>query len=490
MIMIKRLLVNCFLILLITGCSHSPEYINRTIHNENFINTLDSYLFSDSGGSVIEINSQFEEQSHLMVNAVLQHVSEIDFLYDNEPTCEQQESNLFYCKILLSKLVNQSVFENNELQSSSFFDIYFLYDALEEIGAMDDLQMLINNVRDNPVPSKNETIEYYYYLIMDFIFNGTIHDNMKTDIISIIEDYHNSYIVDYDEPIILHAALVLSRLYELDVDLSSLKEIYSDSINQISILLRDEMTFFVHLEVVSEMNKQLNEKIELDIIRKQPVYQTYYYSLDSLRNLYLLSNIFPSDDLKDHEIYTGLIQHRLSSFLEEQGSEIKESYQASYFLQQASLNVGFKGIDDYLIAGDGTCDNVSPLVEQYYCYKLLDKYSGNQFEIVNENDLFEKVTILDMSEINDANMQEVIKLYDEVLSFTGENFYVILNTYLNLLTAHGIEFDENDFMNKISSYECELGYCTETGNYDLEMGIYFNNILNLLKGDMDAKGFR
>lgn len=487
--MMKRILVFCFLILMVAACSNSPEFINRAIHNKNLINTIDSYLFSDSGGNVIEINSQFEEQSNLMVNAVKLHVPEVDYANYNESTCKQQESNLFYCKILLTRLLHQSVFENDELQSSSFFDLYFLHDALEKIGSMEDLQPLVNAVKENPIPPKNNPIEYYYYVIMDFIINGNVHGDVEDEVNAIIEDYSSSSIIDYDEPIILHAALVLSRLYELNVDLSSVKKIYSDRINQTSILLRDEITFFVHLEIVNEMNKQLDEKLTMELIRKQPVYQTYYYSLDSLRNLYLMSNIFPSDDLKDHEVYVDLIQHRLSSFLEENGNEIKQSYQQSYFLQQASLNVDYKGFEEYLIVGDGTCDNVSPLIEQYYCLKLVNQYLGNQIEI-NNNDLLETVTILDMLEINDTNKQEIVGLYNEVLSFSEENFYVMLNIYLNLLISHDIEFDENDFIDKVSSYECELGYCTETGNYDFEMSIYFNNILNLLEGDKHAEGFR
>ncbi|MDY0408854.1 hypothetical protein [Paracerasibacillus soli] len=487
--MMKRMLIFCFITIIITACNNSPEFINRAVHNENFINTIESYLFSDSDSSVIEINSQFEEQSNIMVNAVKLHVPEVDSLNYGESSCKQQESNLLYCKVLLTRLLNQSVFERDELQSSSYFDTYFMYVALEENGAMEDLSTLLDSVQENPVPTKNNTIEYYYYVIMDFIINDKIHDDVEDEVISIIEDYRSSYIIDYDEPIILHAALVLSRLYELNVDLSLVKEIYSDHINQTLVLLRDEITFYVHLEVVSEMNKQLDEKLVMEIISNQPVYQTYYYSLDSLRNLYLLSNILPSQDLKDYEVYIGLIQHRLGSILEENGNEIKQSYQQSYFLQQASLNVGYKGIEDYLIVGDGACDNVSPLIEEYYCLKLFNLHSGNQIKI-NHDDLLEKVTLYDMLERNDANKQEILGLYNEVLSSTEENFYVILNTYLNLLISYDIEFNENDFIDKISSFECEIGYCTEIGNYDFEMSLYFNNILNLLKGDKNAEGFR
>lgn len=372
---------------------------------------------------------------------------------------------------------------------SSFFDIYFLHDALKGVGATEDVQTLLNTVHENSIPPNSNTIEYYYYVIMDFMLNGTVHDDVKDEVISIIGNYRSSDLIDYDEPIILHAALVISRLYELDIDLGSVKKIYSDPINQTSILLRDEITFFVHLEVVNEMNKQLDKKLSLEILKKQPVYQTYYYSLDSLRNLYLMSNIFPSVDLDDYEAYVGLIQHRLGTLLEENGHKIKQSYQQSYFLQQASLNIGHKGIEGYLIIGDGTCDNVSPLVEQYYCFKFLDLYSESQLKI-NNSDLLEKIFLFDLLEINDANKQVITGLYDEVLAFSGENFYVILNTYLNLLIANNIEFDEYDFIDKVSSYECELGYCTETGNYDFEMSIYFNNILNLLKGNEHAKEFR
>lgn len=193
--------------------------------------------------------------------------------------------------------------------------------------------------------------------------------------------------------------------------------------------------------------------------------------------------------MKDYEAYINLIQHRLTSVIEEKADEIKQSYQQSYFLQQASLNVGFNNFEDYVIVGDGTCDNVSPLAEQYYCFKFLDLHSEAPLE-VNNHDLLEQVIKFDVLEVNDANKQEIIELYDEVLSLSEDDFYVVLNIYLNLLITHNIEFDEKDFIDKVSSYECALGYCTETGNYDFEMSIYLNNILNLLKGDEHAKEFR
>lgn len=151
--------------------------------------------------------------------------------------------------------------------------------------------------------------------------------------------------------------------------------------------------------------------------------------------------------------------------------------------------MGYDNLDDYVITGSQSCIDVSPFAEKYYCHKFMNS-TTEELTLEKVDDLQDKVTKLDIMEVNSSTKEEVKKLYEEVLAFSGEEFYTILNTYVNLLLVHEINFDKSEIKEKISNYECTLGYCKNDGNYDFELSIYLNNILNLLEGDEHAQGFR
>ncbi|ASS91357.1 hypothetical protein [Aeribacillus pallidus] len=483
------LLIVCFFLL--TACSE-PYFKNRPIHSNNFINTINSYMKESNDGSVFEVTSQSEEISDLKNNSSILYLGKInDKLQPSE--CKQEQNN-FYCRILLSMVKKDSLFSIEEINKvRSFFDLYFLYNMMEYIGDSEGLEKIKKVFMKLENPGKADQVEYYYFLILDYKINNTVAD-MKDKIENNISSFTEQDLLDldYNKPILLHASIILSNLYDLEVNLDHLKDIYEKKENQITILFRDEITYWVHLMIAKELEQHFeNKKFMTNILSETRPFHTYFYSLESIRNLYLMSNVFASKEISDVDKYLNVLSHRIDSFSQELKNNKDQSYyQYSYYLNYAEEVIG-KSSRNQEAAENTNCRDIKLFNEMYYCYKATGEMATSEAVAIEESDdLLTKVLKYDIIDPTPKDIEEMKKLYPEVLNNESKDFYIILNIYTSLVQKHNLDIDKELIRKKVEQYECYLGYCEPRGNYVFELSVYLNNILNILEGDEFAQKFR
>lgn len=476
-------------IIFLSACSNST-FNHQPIHSDNFVTTINSYLKESDGGSVFEVNSHFKEISELKNNSTYFYLKGKG-TGSLEPMSCEQEQNGYYCKLLLSYLNSETPFSPKEIkETDSFFNMYFLNRTLAQAGDNEGLQELKETFRSLETPPGTDKVEYYFYVVMDFLLNNTVTD-IRKDISHFIENYSDEDLLDHNNPIILYAALIINELFSYEVNTNSIKEIYEKKENQTTILFRDEITYWIHLEIVKELeNKNENLDILSKVLMEAKPFNSYSYSLESIRNLYLMTNVFASKDISNADEYLKIINHRLRGYSRELEENLGEEifYQISYLINYAEEITG-EATKNKNINSD--CDGIELFSEMYFCYKQTDQTApANSVSIDMSEDLLTKVLKYDIITVSSQDMIELEKLSEDVLKYDEEDFYVILNIYTSLVQRYDLKVDKDLIIKKVEQYECNLGYCEPGGNYVFEVSVYLNNVLNILEGDEFAQKFR
>ncbi|WP_458109959.1 hypothetical protein [Bacillus zhangzhouensis] len=470
------------MILIVTGCSQNEKIsMQRKIYNKDFLRTIHSYMKSESGGQVFEVNSQQEQPSELIQNTLALYQKNRG--HDRKQVECREEKNQFFCKVALSHSVNKNQFSKKDITGmDSYLNLFLLYDVFIKIKDSNGVKLVNETFSKLEKPSPQDKIEYHYYLILTSYFHHKVPTFLEKEIQSNLEQYTSLSLFDYDEPIILYASLILANMLEIEPNVKHLTKIYFNEDNQKTILFRDEITYWFHFQIIQllqDMNHQKESGLTFNIPSNYMPFPSLFYSLDSLRNLYLMSNIFSSADLDQAEEYRQILTNRYEGLLEDEHQ--LSSYQNQFFAKQITSELGLP-FDETSIP-DGTCQNIENSSEMYYYFKLKgEKADKSIVKWSDSDDLLTTLMKYDIVDINQEDKNKLVDMFNEVISYHGDNHYIILNLYTDLLLRYNLDVPKNQIKKKIKASHCGLGYCTSKGSYDFELGVYGNHTLNLLEG--------
>lgn len=480
--MYKILIFIVSIVLIVTGCSQNEKLsMQRKIFNKDFLNTLHSYMKSESGGQVFEVNSQQEQSSELIQNTLAHYQKNLG--QNIKPVECREEKNKFFCQVALSQSTNKSKFSKRDITSmDSYLNLFLLYDTFTKIKDSNGVKLVKETFSKLEKPSPQDKIEYDYYLILTSYFHHKVPSFLEKEIQTNLKQYTDLSLFDYDEPIILYASLILANMLEIGTNVKHLTKIYFNEDNQKTILFRDEITYWFHFQIIQllqEMNHKKKNELTFHIPPNYKPFSSLFYSLDSLRNLYLMTNIFSSDDLDKAEEYRKILNNRFEVLLEDKDQV--SSYQNQFFAKQITSELGLP-FDETTIPS-GTCKNLENISEMYYCFKLKgEKSDKSTVQWSDSDDLLTTLMKYDIVDINQKDKNKLVDMFNEVISYYGDNHYIILNLYTDLLLRYNLDVPKVQIKEKIKASQCGLGYCTPKGNYDFELGVYGNHTLNLLEG--------
>lgn len=483
----KKLTFLCISFLFIlAGCSQGEAFLNRDIHNSNLIKTASSYLKSSDGGSVFEVDSQFSESSAIKNNSTYRFVDKKSQNYSIQKC--NKKINKFYCDLIVMQLKGEATLNRKQISKiDSFFDLYFLYetiDSIKEAGMNQDIKEHLHQMRK---PVQSDQIEYLYFSLLSLELDSNKSTSpTKESIKTIIDEYSNQDLMDPNQPILLYAALKLNDIHKWGIKVDDLQSLYQNEQNQITLLFCDEITYWNQLNIAEMVMKREEKEAFVNLLNQNKPYTSFYHSLDSIRNLYLMSNLFASNQLKHPEQYIEVINSRLDSLLESE----KKTQQNLYYI--SFIDRIFKNENRDLSAfPDINCETLHNLSERYYCGKNQDdKALFKKETLLQENELLTKLLIYDSLTLTSSQKKEVTSLLPNVLKYDGKDDYVVLNLYSSLAMEYELKVDVEEIKNHLKKKECGLGYCEKAGNYSFETSVYLNNVLNILEGDKIARRFR
>ncbi|WLP59541.1 hypothetical protein [Bacillus pumilus] len=480
--MYRILIFIASIILIVTGCSQNENMsMQRKIYNKDFVRTIHSYMKSESGGQVFEVNSQQEQLSELIHNTLVLYQKTHG--HNSKPVECREGKNKFFCKVALSQSVNKSKFTEKDITGTdSYLNLFLLYDTFTKIKDSSGVKLVKETYSKLDKPSPQDKIEYDYYLILTSYFHHKKPSFLEKEIRSNLEQYTSLSLFDYDEPIILYASLILANMLKIEPNVKHLTKIYFNEDNQKTILFRDEITYLFHFQIVQllqDMNHKKKSELTFNIPSNYKPFPSLFYSLDSLRNLYLMSNIFSSADLDQAEEFRKILTNRYEGLLEDKDQI--SSYQKQFFAKQITNELGLP-FDETLIPS-GTCQNIENSSEMYYCFKLKgEKADKSTLQWSDSDDLLTALMKYDIVDISQEDKNKLVDMFNEVISYQGDNYHIILNLYTDLLLNYNLDVPKVQIKEKIKASQCGLGYCTSKGSYDFELGVYGNNTLNLLEG--------
>lgn len=484
----KKIILICISFLFIlAGCSQGETFINRDIHNSNLVKTASSYLKTSDGGSVFEVDSQFSESSAIKNNSTYRFLKKKSKNYSIQKCNEKR--NKFYCDLIVMQINGEGTLNSKQISKiDSFFDLYFLYETANSIKEVSMIQDIKEHIHQMRKPVQGDQIEYLYFTLLSLELDSNISTSpAKETIKTIIDEYSSQDLMDPNRPILLYAALKLNDSHKWGIKLERLQSLYQNEQNQITLLFCDEITYWIQLQIVEMvMENDAGKKAFVNLLNQNKPYTSFYHSLDSIRNLYLMSNLFASNKLKHTEQYIEVINSRLDTLL---GSE-KKTQQNLYFISVIDqiLKNENRDLSEF---PDVNCNDLNNLSERYYCGKNQDENDlFNEKKLLEENKLLTKLLIYDSVTLTSSQKKEVKSLFPTVLKYDGKDDYVVLNVYSSMITEHELKVDTEKIKERIKEKECGLGYCEKAGNYSFEMSVYLNNILNILEGDEIARRFR
>lgn len=470
------------IILIVTGCSQNENLsMQRKIYNKDFERTIHSYMKSESGGQVFEVNSQQEQPSELIHNTLALYQKKQG--HNSKQVECREEKNQFFCKVALSQVTYTSKFSKKDITSAdSYLNLFLLYDTFTKIKDSSGIRLVKKTFSKLDKPSPQDKIEYDYYLILTSYFHHKVPSFLEKEIQSNLAEYTSLSLFDYDEPIILYASLILANMLEIESNVKHLTKIYFNEDNQKTILFRDEITYWFHFQIIQllqDMNHKKKNELTFNIPSNYKPFPSLFYSLDSLRNIYLMSNIFSSADLDQAEEYRRILTNRYEGLLEDEDQ--LSSYQNQFFAKQITSELGLP-FDETLIP-NGTCQNIENISEMYYCFKLKGgKADKSTMQWSDSDDLLTTLMEYDIVDINQNDKNKLVDMFNEVISYHGDNHYIILNLYTDILLRYNLDVPKVKIKKKIQASQCGLGYCTSKGSYDFELSVYGNHTLNLLEG--------
>lgn len=483
----KKLTFLCISFLFIlAGCSQGEAFLNRDIHNSSLVKTASSYLKSSDGGSVFEVDSQFSESSAIKNNSTYRFIEKKSQNYSIQKCNEK--INKFYCDLIVMQLKGETTLKQKQIAKiDSFFDLYFLYEtinSIKEVGMIKEIKAHLHQMRK---PVQSDQIEYLYFTLLSLELESNISTSpTKEAIKTIINKYSNQDLMDPNRPIILYAALKLNDIHKWGIKLDDLQSLYQNEQNQITLLFCDEITYWIQLNIVEMVMEKEEKEAFVNLLNQNKPYTSFYHSLDSIRNLYLMSNLFASNKLKHPEQYIEVINSRLDSLLESEKKTQQNLYYIS-FIDRILKNEN-RDLSEF---PDINCGDLHNLSERYYCGKNQEnKTLFNEKKLSRENELLTKLLIYDSLTLTSSQKKEVASLLPHILKYEGEDNYIVLNLYSSLVMEYELKVDTEKIKNHIKKKECGLGYCEKAGNYSFEMSVYLNNVLNILKGDEIARRFR
>ncbi len=472
------IIICCFISLV--GCSHKKQY--GDIYNENFKNALSSGVIEIEGGSFFEIKGQFETTSELasiMAYYYRTEVAEGKDLGDYNYNCEETVNN-FYCDIAMTYLENDFKIEVSEIDNiNSFLDLYFVYELSLKINDLEVLSLLEEQFSNINIKSDTNILETRYYDILNYYLNNvklnyTISDlNEEMSLVTQID------LIDYDQPFYIYSNLVIGNILEGDINTRNLENLYESTSVINSLILNEELVFFINIKILEKLHQKesyVSQKL-IDKLQEEPeIFEVYSYNLEGLRNLYMLANILSKKNYEYHELAHDTLLRYYSS-LNITDKDI--SWQNQYYI--SILNYFFE-TEYYIIEHSETnCEKEVQLIEKYYCALINEQEISFEKESFENNDLYLKILELSTKKSLSADdKKELENLFEEVLMYDSSLDYITQNIYIQMLINHNITFDGNKVEKLIGSFECSFGYCGKEGNYDVERGIYYNNILILL----------
>ncbi|MGY4788968.1 hypothetical protein ACVNSY_18920 [Bacillus sp. OHL2] len=159
-----------------------------------------------------------------------------------------------------------------------------------------------------------------------------------------------------------------------------------------------------------------------------------------------MSNIFSSADLDQAEEFRKILTNRYEGLLEEKDQI--SSYQNQFFAKQITNELGLS-FDETLIPS-GTCQNIENSSEMYYCFKLKgEKADKSTVQWSDSDDLLTTLMKYDIVDITQEDKNKLVDMFNEVISYQGNNYHIILNLYTDLLLRYNLDVPKVQIKKKL-----------------------------------------